>query len=308
MYAMASSVGKQIREMLLYEIAPKFTDTPLEVQRKTWEAMGAKTVLPESIKVEPLTAGGVPAEWVFSSKSASDRVVLYLHGGGQVMGSCNTHRGLASDLALASSVRVLLIDYRLAPENPPPSGLEDAMGAYRWLISQGIDNGRIVIAGDSAGGGLTISTFVALRDAGDPLPAAGVLLSPMVDWAIDGESVTSRAQYDPMLTKQSLNEAATWLCGDQDPKTPYISPLYAELHGLPPLYIVVGADEILLSDSTRLTERVAMAGGGVSLEVWPDMWHVFQFFASVLPEGKQSLEKIGVFIRKHLADSLLNVY
>ncbi len=156
---MASTVSKQIREMLIYEIAPQFTDTPLEVQRQTWEAMGAKTVLPESIKVESITAGGVPAEWVFSPESASDRVILYLHGGGQVMGSCNTHRGLASDFALASGVRVLLIDYRLAPENPPPAGLEDAIAAYRWLFSQGIDTGRIVIAGDSAGGSLALPLF-----------------------------------------------------------------------------------------------------------------------------------------------------
>ena len=262
--------------------------------------MGKQAVLPESVQIEAVTSGGVPAEWIFTNESAEDKVVLYLHGGGLVMGSCITHRGLASDFTLASGARILLLEYRLAPENPPPAAIEDATAAYRWLLSSGIKPENIVMAGDSGGGCLSMATLVSLRDAGDQLPAAAVLLSPMVDYAITGKSVLTRATNDPWVTKRSLDDLSNWYCGDKDPKSPMISPLYADMHEMPPIYIIVGADEILLSDSTRLADRLGNAGSSVTLEIWSEMWHVFQFFAAALPEGRQSLERIGEFIRQQM--------
>jgi len=296
---MVSEESKDIRAMVINEIAPQFNGTSLDVQRQALERMGEQIVLPETVRIESVTAGGVPAEWVFTSETASDEVVLYLHGGGLVMGSCRTHRGIASDFAASSGARVLLLDYRLAPENPPPAAIDDSVAAYRWLLSIGMNPENIVIAGDSAGGCLSIATLVELRDADDELPAAAILLSPMVDYAITGESVITRAESDPWITKRTLLDTSNWYCGDKDPKSPMISPLYADLRGMPPVYIIVGSDEIILSDSTRLADRLGNVGCSVTLEIWSGMWHVFQFFSANLPEGRQSIEKIGAFIRTH---------
>jgi acetyl esterase/lipase len=177
--------------------------------------------------------------------------------------------------------------------------VEDSTAAYRWLLSTGVDPARLVIAGDSAGGGLTVATLVALRDAGEPLPAAAVCLSPWVDLEALGESMTTRAEADPMVQREGLLQTAKAYLGDADPRTPLATPLYADLRELPPLLIQVGTAETLLDDSTRLAERAKSAGVDVALEVWDDMFHVWQFFAGMLPEGQQAIDRIGEFIRKH---------
>ena len=253
--------------------------------------------LPSDVATEAVRANGVPAEWVWVPTAAADRVVLYVHGGAYVIGSINTHRDLAGRISRASGARVLNVDYRLAPEHPHPAAVEDATAAYRWLVANGRAPARLAIAGDSAGGGLTIATLVALRDAGDPLPAAGVCLSPWVDLEGIGESMSSRAHLDPMVQKDHLLRMAKLYLGDLHPRTPLAAPLYADLSGLPPLLIQVGTAETLLDDATRIAERAKKAGVDVTLDVWEDMIHVFQAFAAMLPEGQQAVEQIGEYLR-----------
>ena len=204
---------------------------------------------------------------------------------------------MVSRLARASGARALSIDYRLAPESPFPAPVEDALDAYRWLLSEGADPGKIVIGGDSAGGGLTVASLVAMRYLGDPLPAAGVCISPWVDLEGTGESITKNAALDPMGGRSMMKNMTKWYIGDMDPKTPLAAPLYADLHGL--LLIQVGSPEMLLDDSTRLAERAKAAGVDVKLEVWEDVFHVWQYFASILPEGQQAIDRIGEFVRQH---------
>ncbi|MCH8345634.1 MAG: alpha/beta hydrolase, partial [Chloroflexi bacterium] len=215
-------------------------------------------------------------------------------------GSINTHREMISRLSRASGARALAIDYRLAPEHPFPAAIEDATTAYRWLLSSGVDPARLVIAGDSAGGGLTVATLISLRDAGDPLPAAAVCLSPWVDMEAASDSMTTKAEADPMITQKDVLEGAQAYLNGADPRTPLASPIHADLSGLPPLLIHVGTAEVLLDDSTRLAERARSAGVDVTLEPWDDMIHVFQFFASMLPEGQQAIDRIGEFVREHV--------
>ncbi len=214
------------------------------------------------------------------------------------MGSISTHREMAGRLSRAAAARVLLIGYRLAPENPFPAAVEDSVTGYRWLISTGVDPGKVVIAGESAGGGLTVATLVALRDAGDPLPAAAIPVSPWVDMEALGESMTTKAEVDPMATKEGIAEMAKAYLGGADPRTPLAAPIYADLKGLPPLLIQVGTSEVLLDDANRLAERAKSAGVDVILEPWEDMIHMWHFFP-MLPEGQQANERIGEFVRKH---------
>lgn len=264
------------------------------------EAMAQMSPLPADVELSSVDAGGVPAAWVTVPESEAKRVVLYLHGGGYVIGSIRTHRDLAQRIARAARSRVLLIDYRLAPEHPHPAAVEDATSAYRWLLAQGVAPASIAVAGDSAGGGLTVATLVALRDLGEPLPAAAVCLSPWVDLEGLGESMVTKADVDPMVQREPLLRMAAMYLGGKDPHTPLAAPLYADLRGLPPMLIQVGTAETLLDDSVRLAERARAAGVDVTLEPWEDMIHVWQAFASMLPEGQQAIERIGEFIRQHV--------
>jgi epsilon-lactone hydrolase len=254
----------------------------------------------DDVTCTPVDASGVRAEWIVPPGAAAERVLLYLHGGGYVVCSVSTHRELISRLARAAAVRALGVDYRLAPEHPFPAAVEDATTAYRWLVAHGTAPRRIAIAGDSAGGGLTLATLVALRDAGDPLPAAAVCLSPWVDLAGTGPSITAKAEADPFVRQEMIQFMAQQYLGERDRRTPLASPLYGDLHGLPPLLVQVGTAEILLDDATRIAERAKAAGVEVSLEVWDDMIHVWQLFAPLLPEGQQAIERIGAFIREHM--------
>jgi acetyl esterase/lipase len=272
-------------------------DTDPVLMRENMERMTGAMELPADVATEAVLAGGVPAEWVSTPGAADDRVVLYLHGGAYVVGSVNTHRDLAGRISRASGARVLNVDYRLAPEHPHPAAVDDATAAYRWLVAGGHAASRLAIAGDSAGGGLTVATLVALRDQGQPLPSAGVCFSPWVDLEGVGESMVTRAAADPMVQREHLVRMAKLYLGGLPPRTPLAAPLYADLSGLPPLYIQVGTAETLLDDSTRLAERARKAGVEVTLELWDDMIHVFQAFAMMLPEGQQAIDKIGTFLR-----------
>jgi monoterpene epsilon-lactone hydrolase len=225
--------------------------------------------------------------------------VLYLHGGGYVIGSVNTHRDLIARVSRAAQARVLALNYRLAPEHPFPAAVDDAVASYKWLLAQGAKPSRIAIAGDSAGGGLAAATLVAIREAKLPTPGAGVLLSPWVDLEGLGESMVTRMEVDPVVRKEGLVGMAQAYLQGQDAKTPLAAPLYADLKGLPPLLIQVGDAETLLDDSKRLNDRAKAAGVSTRLEVWPEMIHVWQLFASFLPEGQQAIDGIGKFIREH---------
>ena len=278
---------------------PKITGLSIEEQRAQMEVIFRQFQLPTDVRCDPVDAGGVPAEWITTPGVVAERVICYLHGGGYVLGSVNTHREMVSRLSRAASARVLIIDYRLAPENPFPAAVDDSTAAYHWLLSVGVDPARLVIAGESAGGGLTVATLVALRDAGEPLPRAGICLSPWVDLECLGESWITKAEIDPMATRDGTLMLAKAYLGDIDPRTPLASPLYADLKGLPPLLIQVGTAEGLFDDATRLADRARAAGVDVVLEPWDDMIHMWHSFAAILPEGQQAIDRIGEFIRQH---------
>jgi monoterpene epsilon-lactone hydrolase len=273
-------------------------DATFRELREDMENFIAPFPLPDGTKVEPVDADGVPAEWLATPGADMSKTLLFLHGGGYVMGSINTHRAFNAGLSTATGARCLSLDYRLAPEHPFPAAIDDAVTGYRWLLSQNSAPDRIAICGDSAGGGLTIATLVALKNAGIPLPCAGVTLSPWTDLEGTGESMTTKADVDPMVQKEGTARMADAYLNGKDQRTPLASPLYADLHGLPPLLIQVGSAEILLDDSTRLAMRAKEAGVETEIEVWDDMIHVFQVFASMLPEGQQAIDKIGVFLKK----------
>jgi monoterpene epsilon-lactone hydrolase len=278
---------------------PNMADLSIEEQRAQMEINLTQFQLLTDVHCEPVDAGGIPAEWITTPGVNTERVICYLHGGGYVLGSINTHREMASRLSRAAKARVLILDYRRAPEHPFPAAVDDSIAAYRWLLSVGVNPARLVIAGESAGGGLTIATLVALRDAGEPLPAAGICLSPWVDLECLGESMVTKAEIDPVVTRDLVLALAKAYLGNTDPCTPLASPLYADLTGLPPLLIQVGTAECLFDDARRLADRARAAGVDVTLEPWDDMIHMWHMFAAILPEGQQAIDRIGEFIRKH---------
>lgn len=278
---------------------PALAELSIDEQRVNFEQMASLFPVSADVVREPVDAGGVPAEWIAAPGATNDRAVLYLHGGGYMLGSINTHREMISRLSRAAGARALAVNYRLAPEHPYPAAVEDSTAAYRWLLSAGLDPARLVIAGESAGGGLTVATLVALRDAGEPLPAAGVCLSSWVDLECLGQSMTTKAEVDPIAQREPILEMAKAYLGSAHPRTPLAAPLYADLTGLPPLLIQVGTAEVLLDDSTRLAERAKSAGVNVTLEPWDDMIHMWHWFAAMLPEGQQAIDRVGEFIREH---------
>jgi acetyl esterase/lipase len=272
--------------------------TPREM-RALFDQMAAPAQA--DIKCDPVNAGGVEAEWISAPSARRDRAVLYLHGGGYVLGSINTHRDLMGRVSRAAGTRVLGLNYRLAPEHPFPAAVDDSVAAYRWMLQHDLQPSHVAVAGDSAGGGLVIATLVAIRDGRLPMPAAGVCLSPWVDLEGIGESMKTREHADPVVRRDMLTQMAAAYLGGKDSRTPLAAPLYADLKGLPPLLIQVGDAETLLDDSNRLAQRALAAGVPVKLEVWPEMIHVFQMFAGFLPEGQQAVEGIGQYLSQQLA-------
>jgi monoterpene epsilon-lactone hydrolase len=272
--------------------------------RAGMESMVGALPLLDGTTVEVVDVAGVPSEWVRPAVvSAPDACILYLHGGGYVIGSCNTHRPLASHLAARTGLPVLLVDYRLGPEHVFPAAVDDALAAYAWLLAQGFEPGRIVVAGDSAGGGLTLATLLAARDRGMPLPALGVPISPWTDLTLSGESMTSMAERDPMVKRDGLQRMADWYVADGDPRAPLASPLFGDLSGLPPLLIHVGEVETLRDDAVRFAERATDAGVDVTLEVWPEMIHVWHVFGATVPESEAAVTRVAEFITQRLGVS-----
>ena len=270
--------------------------TVVEMRARIAE-VGERFPAPAEAEVTPVTVAGRPAEWVVASGSSADRAVLYLHGGGYVIGSCDTHRNLAYNLSAASKARVLLLDYRLAPESPFPAAVEDAVAAYCWLLDEGFAPGRLSIGGDSAGGGLTVAALVALRYRGQPMPAAGLCLSPWVDMEGVGASMTAKADEDPTLNHEVLLWFSERYLAGADARAPLAAPIYADLAGLPPLLVQVGTAEVLLDDSLRLAECARAAGVDVSLDVAHEMMHVWHLFEPVLDEAGEAIARAGAFLR-----------
>lgn len=291
-----SQIAEEIREYLRER---KNAPVPSSIKetRVSYEEMASKTPLFPNTVVEKAEINGIKAEWVAAPNIDKNRVVLYLHGGGYVFCSPITHRALASRLSASSNSLVLVLDYRLAPEHPFPSALEDSCSAYRWLLKNNFSNEKIFICGDSAGGGLTLSTLVSLRDNNEILPNRVALISPWTDLAATGDSLVSLAEIDPWLEVDGLKHLASLYLAGNDPKHPLVSPLFANLSNLPPMLIQVGSDEILLDDSVRLAKLAQAAGVSVELQVWQKMWHVWHAFADKLVEGQQAIDKIGQFFR-----------
>ena len=258
----------------------------------------------EAATVTSVDANGVPGEWVTVPESDGNRRMLYVHGGGYVMGSPVTHRRLCEGIARAGGCAVLNLDYRMAPEHVFPAAVDDAMAGLQFMQENGPDGpgaaDSVFVGGDSAGGGLMLATLLAARERGVAMPDGGVGISVWSDLAITGESIQTRSGTDPLITDASMvtNMAAMYL-GGADAKTPLASPLYADYAGLPPLILQVGDHEVLLSDTTRVAERARAAGVEVTEEVWDEMFHVWHAFAPMLPEGQQAIDRIGEFINQH---------
>jgi epsilon-lactone hydrolase len=293
---MPSLRGQLVRELWRWRTSRVNAQQPIEQMRERLDKMGTRLRLPRQTEIEQIEVAGLPAEWI-TPPAYDERIILYLHGGAYSVGSCASHRGIAAHIARASRARVLLPEYRLAPEHPFPAALDDSVAVYRELLADGMTPESIVLAGDSAGGGLALSSMVTIRDRGEPLPAAAVLLSPWTDLAATGESLQACADRDPWLRPDRVAPTAARYYGNTDPNDPRVSPLYADLHGLPPLLIQVGDHEILLSDSTRLAERAEDAGVDVTLEVWEGMWHVWHAMVRLVPESQQAIDRIGSFVQ-----------
>ena len=293
--------GSEIKTVvdMLRSGPPMAGDVP--TMRANMMATAGAMPKPEGVGFEEVSANGVRAEWVTAPGASLERAVVYAHGGGYVMGGIETHRGVVAGISAAAGARVLSVDYRLAPEAMFPAAVDDVCAAYRFVREQGVAADKIAIAGDSAGGGLTVASLVALRDAGDALPAAGVCISPWVDLTLSGDTVKTLADEDPMVTSALLETCTEAYVGEGDAKAPLASPLFADLTGLPPLLVHVGTAEILLDDARRLAERGKAAGVDVTLEEWESMIHVWHAFGAMLPEAGQAIDRIGEFLAEHFA-------
>jgi acetyl esterase/lipase len=282
----------------------RFLNAPppvLDIQRERaqTEALASYFRTSKQLARTPVDACSVPAEWICAPAPFPDRIILYLHGGAYNSGSIASHRSLVANIATAAQARVLIIEYRLAPESPFPAAVEDTVAAYRWLMASAAAPEKIVVAGDSCGGGLALALVISLRETGEPVPGAIVCLSPWTDLTCTGESWATNRSRELLIDPGSLKQAAKLYLGDSDPQTPLASPLYADLTGLPPLLVQVGSDELLLSDAASLAERAEAAGVDVTLEVWEGMPHEWHFAARILPEARQAIDRIGVFVDQY---------
>ena len=273
-------------------------DATIETMRVGFDAMCPEP--PADATVREGTVGGVPGLWI-SVPESGRTTVLHFHAGGYLIGSSRSHRDLAARIARAGGASVFLPDYRLAPENASPAALDDALAAYRGLLAdEGVDAADLVVSGDSAGGGLALALLVALRDAGEPLPAAAFLCSPWADLTLSGDSMVAREAVDPLVNRELLQQMADGYVGDSgiDPADPRVSALFADLAGLPPLLVQAGTSEVLEDDAVRIVDKVLASGGEAHLQLGYEMVHVFQMFADQIPEAQAAIDRIGGFVRE----------
>jgi monoterpene epsilon-lactone hydrolase len=308
-----SEAMQQVVSMLEAFDVHSRTASPVAEQRAAYELAGAAYPLPDGCRVERFQLGAFPAEWVSAGATSGEpssaskceaggggRSVLYLHGGGYVIGSCNTHRELATRLSAACDAPVLLPEYRLAPESPFPAAVEDAVACYRFLLGS-TDPSSIAVGGDSAGGGLALALLLSCRREGLPLPGACFLLSPWCDLTLSGSTIDAPREHDPVVSRDFLELMAAHYLAGHDPSDPLTSPLFGDLTGLPPMLVQVGTAEVLLDDSLRLADKARKAGVDASLHVFDGAVHVFQAFAAQAPESEEALREIGEFVKMNLA-------
>ena len=253
--------------------------------------------IPKTMLAEKINIDEIHSEWLVPAGASHEKVILYLHGGGYVTGCIEDHRMLCGLLATATGVKVLIPEYRLAPENPFPAALDDALKIYHWLLAQGTSSANIIIAGDSAGGGLSVATVLALKDKNVSLPAAVLCLSPWVDLTLKNQSHITKVKAEALLRTDVLREWALCYTDESNLTNPLVSPIFADFHGFPPLLIQVGSEEILFGDSVLLAEKAKADGADVTLKIWDGMWHVWQALGGLLPENKKTFEEIGQFVR-----------
>jgi phosphinothricin tripeptide acetyl hydrolase len=287
---------KAIREHLAG--LPDQSKMEIAARRKMYDAAERVFAMPESVAVTSVECGGRPGE-LLEPAAGAERALLYLHGGGYVIGSAQSHRHMIAAIANAAGAATLAPDYRLAPEHAFPAALEDAVAGYEWLQAKGWRPQQITIAGDSAGGGLTLATLLQLKDQGVALPGAAVAISPWTDMTASGASHQSKAAVDPMVTMASLQNFSEMYRGGRTTDDPLVSPLFGDLAGLPPLLIQVGSDEVLLDDAREFHARAEAAGCDSSLEVWDQMVHVWHWFGEYLDEAAEATDKIADFMRRH---------
>jgi monoterpene epsilon-lactone hydrolase len=303
---MSSIQNKLLRGLLKTTGKNKKVEThSVKKARKQINRLTLISTLPLGVSYERINCNGISCEWIIPKNVNNKGVVLYFHGGAYVSGSIDTHRGLVARIAKASKTACLSVDYRLAPEHPFPAGLEDAITIYNWLILQGYNHKKIIIAGDSAGGGLAIAALLKLRDDNALMPLAAVCMSPWLDLECTGDSGWKLVKKDPMLKVEFGKVYANYYAPDQDLKHPYISPYYANLQGLPSIYIQVSDSELILDDSTRFAEKAKAVGVDVSIEIWKQMVHVWQVFSPILPEATKAIQKIGNYIEAKLAEEYI---
>ena len=294
----ASSVERRIRTMLPV-VRLQQAYMPLWMTRRLMKPMLTRARLAPDVTSEAVSADGVPCTWLIPQDSPQDRALLYLHGGGFVLGLSPLHLEMVAYLARKMGIRALVVDYRLAPDHPFPAPLDDCVTAYRWLLKQGIAAQSIVLAGDSAGGNLTITAMMKLRAGGEHLPAAAACLSPVAD--LSGRGNSAGEHNDPLLHPRATRFYAASYVAQGDARDPLISPLYGDWHGLPALLVHAGEDEVLCADAVRIEEMARAAGVNVRLEIFPRMWHVWQLFLG-LPQARQSLDDIAQFLGSALGD------
>jgi monoterpene epsilon-lactone hydrolase len=276
-------------------------NAPVAKMRKRLDQLGRLAKPARHVAVVEEAIAGVPAEWYRPEQAKPGKLLLYLHGGAYTLGSCDSHRKLVTHMAKEGNIEAVMPEYRLAPEHPFPAGLDDAVAIYKKLLDSGYKAADIIISGDSAGGGLSVATMLQLRHQGLPLPGAAILISPFLDMSASGESMKTRAERDPWFRPNEVEVVARYYCPNEDLRNPLLSPVFANVSGLPPTLIQVGDDEILLSDSTRFADKLRTAGVDVELEVFPEMWHVFQLFVGKMPESKAAVKKIGAYIQGRLS-------
>ena len=278
-------------------------DADVPTLRAAFAAFTASVPVPPDVEQTPTSLRGVDSIDIRTPGAATDRVILYFHSGVYVIGSASATVPLVSELVRRSAVRAITVDYRLAPENPYPAAVDDAEAAYEGLLAEGLEPGQIALAGESAGAGLAVALLLRLRDRGAALPACAVLFSPYVDLTLSGDTMSSKVAVDPLLSPDSLRLRALDYVADADPADPFISPVFGDVTGLPPLLIQVGSHEVLLSDATRLAARAASDDVEVTLEVTPGVPHVFQTFVALLDEAGGALDHASAFLTTHLAAS-----
>lgn len=296
-----------LRQMIRKVVFKKVVDEKFIIEKRANEERlaGRFTTLAPIKRETVVIDQAIPAEWISclndEAQTLNKPVIYYVHGGAYTGGSILSHRAICGNLAYLARARVLIINYRLAPEHPYPAALDDVLAAYRWLLGSGVSSKKVIMAGDSSGGGLILSALVALRDKGEPLPAAAVSLSGIFDLACTGAGWNLHVQNELFVTEESAKRSFRLYLREADPYAPLVSPLYANLEGLPPLFLQAGSKEVLLTDATRLAEKAANAQVSVTLDIWDQMVHGWQFAASFLPEGRGALEEIGKFIKRHAA-------